>query len=81
MFPVRINVNKEVALGTSKIVSLPTEGRPRLTKAELHRPASDGSVQQEVQRAYREVLLQDTAREVRLGHQERRRDVGVLGGM
>jgi hypothetical protein len=77
--------NKEVALGTSKIVS-PTQFFPRadrlvcnvrpLTRvcktAELYRPASHRRIFQEVRRSDRKVLLKDLARKVRVGDQVRR---------
>jgi DNA topoisomerase-1 len=65
--------NKEVALGTSKIVSLLRPLRSgyscllRMTDSEmieLHRPASYRGVLQQVRHADREVLLQDAPREV-----------------
>ena len=67
--------NKEVALGTSKIVSdnLPpclSGWDSALTCfAELHRSPPHGRLLEEVRRAYRALLLQDFAGEVRLGHQ------------
>lgn len=63
--------NKEVALGTSKIVSfflLFASGTNVLTYTELHRPPSHRSLHQEIQRPHREVLLQVSAREIRMGH-------------
>jgi DNA topoisomerase-1 len=69
--------NKEVALGTSKIVSFARELSlacafrfTNIVFAELHRPAPDCRFHQEVQRPHRALLLQDAAREVRLGDQE-----------
>lgn len=75
--------NKEVALGTSKIVSslcLPSGySRTCLTLLpELHRPPPHCRLHQEIQRAHRKVLLQVPAREVRMGHQVRRCRLGVL---
>lgn len=73
--------NKEVALGTSKIVSHSTDSLSRPTAntvPELYRPSSHRRLQQEVQRSHRKVLLQGTPREVRVGHQVRRRGLGVL---
>jgi DNA topoisomerase I len=62
--------NKEVALGTSKIVSWSiTPDGMMLTRIELHRSPTHCRLQQEVQRTYREVLQQDTSRKVRMGHQ------------
>ena len=63
--------NKEVALGTSKIVSLIPEiqfdsGADMFS--ELHRPQIDSCIFQEIQRPNRKVLLQDPEREVRLGN-------------
>lgn len=76
------NSNKEVALGTSKIVgqSLLFLLHVLTCRAELHRPSSDSRLLQEVQRTHREVLLQDAARQVQLGHQVRRGrcQLGVL---
>lgn len=65
--------NKEVALGTSKIVSsfITSGNSPQLTVAELHRPSFDGRVRKAVQCPYREVLLQGTTGEVRMGDQVR----------
>ena len=68
--------NKEVALGTSKIVSIRTftfrfdlgELLANYMYPELHRPPSHGRLQQEVQRTHRAFLLKDFAREVRLGY-------------
>lgn len=59
--------NKEVALGTSKIVRVGPyhpSGPDTDGGIELHRPAPDGGLLEEVQRADREVLLQDAAGEV-----------------
>lgn len=59
--------NKEVALGTSKIVSSAIDSLPGPTAnsvSELYRPSSHGRLQQKVQRSHREVLLQGTSREV-----------------
>ena len=57
--------NKEVALGTSKIVSFPTVHldyrSKRLTFAELYRSSINGCLLQEVQRSDRALLLQDSA--------------------
>lgn len=69
--------NKEVALGTSKIVINP---RPYLAfrqaqltwSTELHRSTLDGRFRQEVRRPDREVLLQDPPGQVPMGHQIRR---------
>jgi DNA topoisomerase-1 len=65
--------NKEVALGTSKIVSdvhsLLACMAIVLTYIELHRSPSHRCLLQEVQRPDRKVLLQDFAREIQLGHQ------------
>ena len=66
--------NKEVALGTSKIVINP---RPYLVSrqaqltwsTELHRSTLDGRLRQEVRRPDREVLLQDPPGQVPMGHQ------------
>jgi len=67
--------NKEVALGTSKIVSSPpvhsAQCIPANQSIELHRPPSHRRLLQEIRRPHREVLLQDAAREVRLGYQVR----------
>jgi len=78
--------NKEVALGTSKIVSIPdpaslTWGPPILTEAELHRSPSLCRLLQQVQPRHREGLRQDTARQVQVGHRAgwRRHHLGVLG--
>jgi DNA topoisomerase I len=73
--------NKEVALGTSKIVStiITTEMLLLLTTIlELHRPSTQRRVLQEIQRPNREILFQDPERKVRLGHQIRRRELGIL---
>lgn len=73
--------NKEVALGTSKIVSGASDRSSRPTAnsfPELHRPSSHRRVQQEIQRPHREILLQGTSREVRVGDQVCRRGLGVL---
>lgn len=73
--------NKEVALGTSKIVSF-SNARPSIFLAysvpELHRSPPHCRLQQEVQRPHRKVLLQGIAREVRMGDQVCRRGLGVL---
>lgn len=84
--------NKDVALGTSKIVSLASQRYLRkdqtlfpfrtlrdnldlfwLTRSstELHRSPPHRRLLQEVQRPHRALLLQDPAREVRMGHQIR----------
>lgn len=68
--------NKEVALGTSKIVRLSTLSclvhihANKMT--ELHRPAPHGRVRQEIRCADREVLLENPTRQVPLGYQDRR---------
>jgi DNA topoisomerase-1 len=62
--------NKEVALGTSKIVStqhLLLFGS-MLMVVELYRPPSHSRLRQEIQCSHRKVLLQDSPREVQLGH-------------
>lgn len=71
--------NKEVALSTSKLVSPPFSTLYLIVvpviltmTAELHRPPSHRRVRPKIQRPDREVLLQDAAREVQLGHQVRR---------
>lgn len=66
--------NKEVALGTSKIVSFLLSWclaglAANSLFTELHRPTIDGGVQQKVRRPDREVLLQAPAREIRMGDQ------------
>lgn len=64
--------NKEVALGTSKIVSrvVPDDDDVRLTLlTELHRSALDCCVFEKVRRPDREVLLQDASRQVPMGNQ------------
>lgn len=57
--------NKEVALGTSKIVSSSHHLLPifllTMRFTELHRPAFDCCLREEVQRPYRALLLQDSA--------------------
>lgn len=55
--------NKEVALGTSKIVSSSQVSRAVLvlTTLELHRSSLDGCVCEKVQRSHRKVLLQDSS--------------------
>ena len=65
---------KEVALGTSKIVSVPCRCDVRRSAhvltwrtTELHRSTTDGSVFEKVRRADRAVLLQIAAGEIRLG--------------
>jgi DNA topoisomerase I len=66
--------NKEVALGTSKIVSLNfgTRTSPMLSLyLELHRPETNSRIFQEIQRPNRKILFQDLEREIRLGHQVR----------
>ena len=65
--------NKEVALGTSKIVSAITTASDNreLTVAELHRPSFDGRVHETLQCPHREVLLQIATGEVRMGDQVR----------
>lgn len=66
--------NKEVALSTSKIVSLDVQKYTLLVanlSIELHRPSVDGCFLQEVRRANREVLLEDAPRQVPLGYQVR----------
>ena len=77
--------NKEVALGTSKIVSIITccvlsllieEKLTRLP--ELHRSSSHRCFLQEIQRPNREVLLQGSSGEVCMGHQVCGRRLGVL---
>lgn len=63
---------KEVALGTSKIVSIAVcavanylaDGLP-----ELHRSPPDRGLFEEVQRADRTLLLEESARKIRLGNQ------------
>lgn len=73
--------NKEVALGTSKIVSSTSQTiiyHHLTVSAELYRPPSHRRLQQEVRRTHREVLLQGPTREVRMGHQVRRGGLGVL---
>lgn len=74
--------NKEVALGTSKIVSSFFNARPSKFLAnsisELYRSPPHCRLQQEVQRPHRKVLLQGIAREVRMGDQVCRRGLGVL---
>lgn len=66
--------NKEVALGTSKIVSIGISS-PALTNSntgpELYRPSPHSCLLEAIQRPSREVLLQGPAREVRMGHQVR----------
>lgn len=64
--------NKEVALGTSKIVRFPCiylTSTNRGTSLELHRSAVDGGILEEVRRANRKVLFEDTTREIRVGRQ------------
>lgn len=63
--------NKEVALGTSKIVCQICSCIETITHIclELHRPTSHSCLLQEVRRPHREVLFQDIAREVQLGYQ------------
>lgn len=59
--------NKEVALGTSKIVSdyiFASSDERGLTSPELYRSTSHGCLRQEVQRAHRALLLQDVEGEV-----------------
>ena len=57
--------NKEVALGTSKIVSLKITYAKALTNfPELYWSTLDCCLRQEVQGSYREVFLQDSSREV-----------------
>ena len=66
--------NKEVALGTSKIVSIGSGIWVLLILIlylELHRPQTDSRILQEVQCPDRKVLLQNTKRKIRLGHQVR----------
>lgn len=71
--------NKEVALGTSKIVStLQKTDRQGLTRTELHRPSADRGVHEALQRPDREVLLQGAPGEVRVGDQIRGCGLGVL---
>lgn len=67
--------NKEIALGTSKIVRKPSHGTTysseharTLTPVELHRSPTHGRLRQEVQRWTRQVLLEDVAGEVCMGH-------------
>ena len=77
--------NKEVSLGTSKIVSrvVPIIFLTSLLNnvTELHRPASHRGLLEKVQRSNREILLEDSSREVRLGHQIRGWKLGVLNQM
>lgn len=62
--------NKEVALGTSKIVSACFHDVliRSLIATELHRSSTDGCLFEEIQCAYRTFLLEDSPREVPMGH-------------
>lgn len=66
--------NKEVALGTSKIVSCLASASccavlfANMATLELYRPSSHCRLLQQVPGPDREVLLQDSARQVQLGH-------------
>lgn len=68
--------NKEVALGTSKIVS-PTDSSAGylvlISLAELHRSTTQRRLLQQVRRAHRAALPEDPPREVHLGHRLYRR--------
>lgn len=52
-----------------------------LTIIELHRSPTHSCLQQEVQRAHREVLQQDSPGEVRMGDQVCRRRLGILSAV
>lgn len=73
--------NKEVALGTSKIVRVPCislTSANRDTTLELHRSAFDGGIFEKVRCTNRKVLFEDTTREIRVGRQIGRRELGIL---
>lgn len=73
--------NKEVALGTSKIVRVPCislKKTNRGTSLELYRSAVDGGIFEEVRCANRKVLLEDTSRKIRVGRQIGGRGLGIL---
>lgn len=73
--------NKEVALGTSKIVRVPCISLTitnRDITLELHRSAVDGGILEEVRCANRKVLFEDTTREIRVGRQIGGRELGIL---
>jgi len=78
--------NKEVALGTSKIVSLANAQmcsnlRLLTIGAELHRSTSHRCLLQEVRCSNRALLLEDVEGEVRLGDQVSGRRLGVLSNL